>query len=435
MARASWVVLGAWVVACSSSPAIRAAESGDRAVLRQAIAARGARGSLSNGEAASLARAVAAHDLETASPDDAIARVRDVLPCARELDGALSSRMTTHDAAGAAAALARLDARRWDLDDARRYAGDADPGWRAVGARALVRAVDRRARLSALADGNPWVRREAARAASDAQDAADVQPLAEAARLDPEPIVRTEAVRALAALSGAGIADALRDLWTGGDQGLREDIATAWSSPSLWDAGGREALRVVVASGHGPGAIEGAAAVLRHADAGSELASLAIGRLVESIRSGAPVTRLQAIAQAPIDRPALLPLLEAVRASAKDDDEQVRIGALTRLAGRAGPGAVDAKGAVESLEVLAQPGSAVGAQARFALAGARDRRVQAWLEQDLASADVSDRLAAATALADLGVAARAAPLLGDDDPSVRGRAACTLLMADRTERH
>jgi hypothetical protein len=436
MARASWVVLGACVVACSSSPAMRAAERGDRAVLRQAIAARAAHGSLTNGEAASLARAVAAHDLETASRDDAIARVRDVLPCARELDGALSSRMTTHDAAGAAAALARLDARRWDFDDARRYADDADPAWRAVGARALVRAVDRRARLAALTDGDPRVRREAARAARDARDVADEQALSEAARLDPEPIVRTEAVRALAALSGARITDALRDLWTGGDEGLREDIATAWSSPSLWDAGGREALRVLVASGHGPGAIEGAAAVLRHADAGPDLASLAIGRLVESIRAGARVTRLQAIAQAPLDRPELLPLLEAVRASAKDDDdEQVRIGALTRLAGRSGPGAADARAAVESLEALAQPGSAVGAQARLALGSDGDRRVQAWLEQDLASSDAFDRLAAATALADLGVAARAAPLLGDDDPSVRDGAACTLLMSDRTEGH
>jgi HEAT repeat protein len=423
------------MAACSASPAMRAAQSGDRAALRQAIAARAAQGSLSNGEAASLARAVAAHDLETASRDDAIVRVRDVLACARELDGALSSRMTTHDAAGAAAALARLDARRWDLDDARRYVGDADSAWRAVGARALVREVDRRARLEALVDGNPLVRRQAARAARDARDAADARPLSEAARLDPEPIVRTEAVRALAALSGAGIADALRDLWTGGDEGLREDIAAAWSSPSLWDAGGREALRVLVASGHGSPAIEGAAAVLRRADAGTELVSLAIGRLVAAIRSGAAATRLQAIAQAPLDRPELLPLLEAVRAAAKDDDEQVRIGALTRLAGRAGPGAVDAKAAVGALELLAQPGSAVGAQARWALGSVGDRRVQAWLEQDLASSDAPDRLAAAAALADLGVAARAAPLLGDDNPSVRGRAACTLLIADRAAGH
>jgi len=421
-----WLLIGC--AAGCSSPALRAAEAGDRATLRQAIAAREVRGSLSNGEAASLARAVAEQDLKTASPEQAVLRVRDVLPCARELDGALATRMTIHDAAGAAAALARIDARGWGLADARRYASDADSAWRAVGARALVRSRDRGARLAALLDGNPLVRREAARAARDAGDAADLQALAEAARLDPEPIVRTEAVRALASLSGEDVANALRDLWTTGDDGLREDIAMAWSSPHLWATGGREALRVLVTSARGPGTIEGAAAVLRHADAGPELASLAVGRLIDAIRSGSTATRLQGIAQAPLDRPEVL---EAVRASTRDDDVEVRIGALTRMAGRARVGARADTEARDALESLAQPGSQVGPQARFALGSLGDRRIQAWLEQDLASGVAPDRLGAATALAGLGVSARAATLLDDDDASVRDRAACTLLMADR----
>jgi hypothetical protein len=422
-----WLLL-ACATACGSSPAMNAAEAGDRATLRQTIAAREARGSLSNGEAASLARAVAAHDLKTASPADAAARVADLLACARELDGALSDRMALHDAAGAAAALARIDARGLDLGDARRFATDLDPGWRAVGARALVRDTDRRARLAALVDGSPLVRREAARAARDANDPADLRALAEAARLDPDPLVRTDAVRAMATLSGGDVVDTLRDLWTGGDDGLREDIATAWSSPGLWRTGGRDALRVLVASGHGPGAIEGAAGVLRHADAGLELASLAVGRLVQAMQSGPRVERLHAIAQARLDRPELL---DAVRACTHDDDVAVRIGALGRLAGRASADPRAAAEATAALEVLAQPGSAVGIQARFALAGAGDRRVQAWLENDLAGAALPDRLGAATALASLGVAARAALLLGDDDPAVRDRAACTMMMADR----
>jgi len=437
MATGRWLLF-AGAAACSSSVAMRAAESGDRATLCQAIAARELRGSLSNREAASLARAVATNDLKTASPMNAVARVGDVQPCARELDGALSARMGTHDDAGAAAALARLDARGWDLDDARQYAGDPDPAWRAVGTRALIRATDRRARLAALVDGSPLVRREAARAARDAVDPADLRPLSDAARLDPEPIVRTEAVRAMAAFSGGEVADALRDLWAGGDDGLREDIALAWSSPFLWSTGGRDALRGLVASGHGPGAIEGAAAILRHHDAGPELAALAVGRLVQAIRSGARVTRLQAIAQASLDRPELI---DAVRACAGDDDLEVRIGALTRLAGRAAGGAVDTRTAAEAgsatsaLEALARPESPDGPQARFALGGALrgtgDRRIQARLEHHLVSASPAERLGAATALANLGVAARAATLLADDDPSVRDRAACTLMMANR----
>ena len=297
--------------------------------------------------------------------------------------------MRVHDAAGADAALARIAGRGLSLGDARAFADDTDPRWRAVGARALVRPKDRDARLRALVDDDPLVRREAARAARDAADVADLTALAEAARLDPEPIVRTEAVRALAALpptAGGQAADLLRDLWTGGDDGLREDIALAWASPGVWDAGGREALRILVAAGRGPGAIEAAAAVLRHADASLESVQAAIGQLSRAIETGSRATRLQALAQAPLDRGELL---EAVRKASSDEDLEVRVGALARLAvsgGAPGDRSAQASDAVTALEALAQPGAAVAQRARFALARAGDRRVQAWIEGDLGAA-------------------------------------------------
>jgi hypothetical protein len=89
--------------------------------------------------------------------------------------------------------------------------------------------------------------------------------------------------------------------------------------------------------------------------------------------------------------------------------------------------------AVAKLEALAQPGSPVASLARFALASDGDRRVQAWLEQDLAAALPEDRLSAATALAALRVEGRAAPLLADAEPRVRLRAACTILVAGRAK--
>ncbi len=377
-------------------------------------------------------------DLRSAPPAEATVRVRDALACAHELDDALAARMRVHDAAGADAALARIAGRGLSLGDARAFADDTDPHWRAVGARALVRTKDRDARLQALVDDDPLVRREAARAARDAADAADLTALGEAARLDPEPIVRTEAVRALAALPptpGGQTADLLRDLWTGGDDGLREDIALAWASPSVWEAGGREALRILVAAGRGPGAIEAAAAVLRHADASIESVQAAIGQLARSIETGSRAARLQALAQAPLDRGELL---DAVRKASSDEDLEVRVGALGRLAvregGAAGARTAQAGDAVIALEALAQPGGAVAQRARFALASAGDRRVQAWIEGDLAASAPEDRLGAATALATLGVSARAAPLLADADPAVRVRAACTLVMAARSSR-
>jgi HEAT repeat protein len=291
-----------------------------------------------------------------------------------------------------------------------------------------VRSDDHAARVQALLDPDPHVRRQAARAARDAADPGDLQALAEAARVDPEPLVRTEAVRAIAALSplpGDVAANVLRDLWSAGDDGLREDIALAWAAPAVWNAGGQEALRIVVASDHGPGAVEAAAAILRHKDVSGDVAVAALAQLARAIEQGASATRQQAIAQAPLER---AELLAAVRNAAEGDDDEVRVAALTRLV--AGPSR--GGGTMEKLEAFAQPGSPLSQRARFALASAGDRRIQGWLEQDLTSERSYDRLSAATALASLDASARAAPLLADIDPSVRVRAACTLLMAARS---
>jgi hypothetical protein len=410
------------VPACASSPAMHAADSGDRTALGSAVAEREKRGDLSNGEAASLARTVASRDLRAAKGADALALVEDVRSCARELSAPLEDRMATHDEAGAAAALELLDADELSQDDARAFATDPRPEWRAVGARALVRSEDRNLRLKALLDPDPRVRRQAVRAARDDQDPNDLGPLSEAARVDPEPIVRTEAVRAMVTLEplpSGELADALRDLWPKADEGLREDIAIAWASPRVWDQGGSEALLGVVASGHGPGVVEGAAAVLRNENMGGEVVMEAIAQMERAIAQGSRERRQQAIAEAPLERPELL---AAVKKTSEDGDLHVRVAAFARLAGGKQAGAID--GLVE----LAGPGSSVAQRARFALASLGDRRVQAWVEQDLQAPDAADRLGAATTLAMMGVAARAAPLLADADAAVRVKAACTILV-------
>jgi len=414
---------------CASSPAMKAAESGDRATLGSVLATREKRGDVSNDEAASLAHAVADRDLRAGgtTPEQTLALVRDARPCARELDSALAARMRVHDEAGALAALARIDGQGLDLDDARDYAGDPDGAWRAVGARGLVRSEDRDTRLRVLVDPDPRVRRQAAVAARDDADPNDLGVLAEAARVDPDPMVRTEAVRAIAVLAPlprGEVADVLRDLWSDADDGLREDIAIAWASPRVWDSGGSEALRVLAASGHGPGVIEGAAAVLRTENLGGDVVIAAIAQLERAIAEGPRARRLQAIAEAPLGRPELR---TALAAAADGEDLEVRVAALARLAEAKQPDAI------AKLEALATPGSPVAVRARFALAELGDRRIQAWIEQDLASADADDRLSAVTSLAALGVSGRGAPVLADADPHVRVRAACTILMAARRE--
>ncbi len=415
--------------ACGGSSAMRAAERGDLPALRAEIGARAKAGDLSNDEAARVARAVAERELREAKGDDAVKRVREVRACVGELDGVLGDRVKAHDRAGAEAAMALLDDGKLDASDASAWQGDKDDAWRAVGVRTLSGSEDRAARQKAMLDPSPRVRRAAMRAAQDVRDPVDFEPLSEAARLDPEPMVRTEALRAVSRLEGRGalLVMRLRDLWPAADDAIREDIAVAWALPTLYAAGGRDALAVLLASGKGPGAIAGSGAVLRAPHASKELVSVAAALLARTIQGGSRRDRLHAIAIAPVS-----PLVEALRKAAKEDevDRHVRVAALARLLES------ERDRNTKALEEMAgqKDDRELASRARLALAHAGDVRVQAWIEQDLSASDPYARLAAADALAALGRSARGAPLLADADASVRIRAACTLMTAARVAR-
>jgi len=437
--------------ACAN-PAYRAAERGDRKTLESEIKAKHEKGKLSNGEAACLARAVATRELVTAKDEaEATARIREARACALELDDALEELLKKHDAAGAEAAQSRVDDGKLSDSDARRYLSDSDDRWRAVGARTLHREEDAKKRREAILDPSPRVRRGAIRAAAHAKDPGDLDLLFETARLDPELLLRNEALRAASAILRAGPGDKeatraraaehatrLRDLWTTGDDGVREDVAVAWALSPVFENGGREALRVQIAAGKGPGAIAAAGVVLRTAAKDAELAASASALVARTITEGSRRDRLHAIAVSQLS-PAEHKALEA---AAKDDDLDIRVPALARL--------LDSKAhrepAMKELEAVA--GQGLGgeggksspqdermrehaARARLALAYAGDLRIQAWIEKDLASKEAHRRLGAASALAALGRAGRAAPLLADPDASVRTRAACTMLVAAR----
>ncbi len=398
---------------------------------------------MSNDEAACLAHAVVVRELATA-PDDrtALQRLQETRACAAELEDALEERAERGGGAGAEAALALLEDKRLSESDARKWWTHRDDAWRAVAARAFTRQGDRSARRSAMVDASPRVRRGAIRAAAEAGELSDLDLLFESARLDPEPLLRNEALRAMSAVvrvseaaarpRAAELALRLRDLWTTGDDAIREDVAVAWALAPVFENGGREALRVTIAAGQGPGALTAAGVVLRTAKKDTELAASATALLARTIDEGSRRDRLHAIA---IAEPRGMEL-EALRRAARDDDLGIRVPAFARLL----DSKADRDAATKALEAVAAYGASVpadgskaehGARARLALAYAGDLRVQAWIERDLASTANERRLGAATALAALGRSARAAPLLADGDASVRTRAACTLLVAAR----
>jgi hypothetical protein len=355
----------------------------------------------------------------------------------------LARRMKTRDAAGAEAAWARVESGELDLGSVRRFAAaiDTNDSFRAVGTLALTRPDDAALRRRAMTDGSPRVRRAAMRAAMLAGDVDDAGPLVESARLDPEPSVKTDAVRALAHLPpNAETANRLRDLFSTADTPLREDIVDAWLSPRIFAAGGREALRLLLASKSGVEALT-AASALAHGrpcrDAELEVSSLAL--LARTIRGGTRRERLFAIAATSVsdakdgargsDASRSTEALIALRAAAEDDDVEIRTAALARLIEVPS----DKTRAQERLFLLGgEPGPAA-IRAQLALASAGDARTQAWIEAGLVLDGESERLLAANALVALHRAARAAPLLAAPEPQVRTRAACTLLRAVRSQ--
>lgn len=431
------MALTAPLFACGNA-ALQAAKQGDDARLKAEIQKEHAKGKLSNDEAACLARAVASREISRAKDEKtALARLYDTRACAIELDDALEERMKTRDGAGAEAALTRLEDGKLSEGTARDWLDDADDRWRAVGTRTLHREKDREKRQAAIVSPNAQIRRSAIRASGDAKDPADIDLLYETARVDPELILRNEALRAISSIlrakedwakpKAADLAVRLRDLWNSGDDAIKEDVAVAWALAPVFENGGREALRVVLAEGKGPGAIAAAGVVGRmpqkekeKASPDADLITSANALLARTIEGASRRDRLHALAVAKLDGP----ILEATRKAAKDDDKDVKIPALARLAETKSDGTT----AKNELIELASRGDV---RARHALASVGDLRVQAWIEQDLAASEPQRKTQAASALAALGRSGRAAPLLVDPDPSVRTRAACTMLMASR----
>ena len=417
------------IVSCGGSEAVSAARRGDVAAVAKAIETDYRAGRLGNDEAARIARAVAENAIESAKGDDAQTRVRELRTCARSLTSALDERSKTHDAAGAEAAMALLEIDELSDNAAREYLQDTNDEWRAVGARGLVRERDFEARGKALVDPSAKVRRAAMRASGQAKDARDVPALLEAARVDPDMMARSEAVRAIARIDprGGDTAQRLHDLWQNADDALREDIAHAYVSTNIAASGGSEELRVLLAAKHGPGVISAAAFVIMRPDAkfDDETRKSAISIIVRTIDEAPRRERLLAIAMAPLSNADVRAAVK--RAADETNDLESRESALSKLLEVPS----EHEAAKRALIAFASPNTEehLARRARLALAADGELAVQGWIEADLKSSDPSTRLLAANALASLHRVARAAPLLADPDAHVRTSAACTVLAA------
>jgi hypothetical protein len=424
---------------CGGSASLRAAEAGRFTGLSAVVAAEVKRGELDEGEAVDLARAILRRDVAGAAGDEGAARIRGLAGCAGPIDGALERRAEEEGAAPAAAAMVRLEADLSPREDFVHWASAAPGGpraaFRAVGARALSGPEDGERRRKLFLDGDQAVRLAALRAAERAASAADTDAILDAARVDPYPMARTQAVRAAGAIGGERVVLALKDLWAAADPTLRQAIADAWGTPASIDAGGRRELSWAADTQGGAPAIAAAYALVRAANHAAPIptgpgVADALGLIERAVKSGVTHERTFAITIAPLSVPALQ---KAVIEASKDTDEDVALTAVARRLDteflRGGASAADRPALIARLLTVASSGEKMrGLVARNALARAGAREVLPLLDKEAASPDAQSRKAAGTAFVALGELPRAAVLAADADARVRDGVACSLLM-------
>jgi hypothetical protein len=430
----SIVLLAAAALASTgcASAAVRAAEQGKYEGLRASLAAELSRGSLGLGESVSFAKAVARREIEHAKGAEGAQRVRDLRSCAHELDDVLDARADTYDDIGAVAAMVRVEAGLTSAGHFSRWARTSSLGptaaWRPLGARALVSGDDAELRRKLILDADEEVRRGALRAALEADDPQDAEAVLEAARVDPSPAARAQAIRAAGAIGGARAVLALKDLWAHGDDAVREALVDAWASHGAFNSGGRRELGWVVETQHGRPVIGAASILVR---AGGEGAAEAAGVLERTVKEGPSADRIRAIESSPLRLEGLRAAIAGVEA---DPDEAVAVAALARRfeapADLGGPADAKTREAMTTKLLAVAGGTGGGALvAKGALARAHEPRLLPILEKDGVATDQKTRAEAGTALAVLGDLRRAAVVAADPEPRVRVAVSCAILRA------
>jgi hypothetical protein len=425
MRRIRWcagAALACVVVACGASGAVQTALHGELSALKRDIQAEQRAGALDRGRVEELAAAVAGREVRSARGQSAVSRIRQVRSCAVPLLTVLEERADRPDDIGAEAALVLVELRRMNRASAFKRYVDADSGaWRAVAARAAV-ARDQAARRRALFhDPDERVRRAALQAALEAPESGDLEPLLEAARVDPDATSRSLATRGVGVIGGERAVLALVDLWPRADETTRLTLVEAWSSPRSYATGGRRELVRLAESARGLPAVAAAGALVRNGEQDAELGGALLAR---AIGEGTAEERTLAIRTAPVDDARVRQALEKTKA---DDDTVVRVAVLARLLTSATSSSASRSAALGGLRKLVSGKDAAALEARSALAEAGDTSVAKHLVGQLADRDPTRREHAAVGLMHLGDWSRAATALADDDPDVRARVACSML--------
>ncbi len=409
--------------ACSRSPIVKTALTGNLGPLKSQIVAAQAAGTLTASETRKIARAVAQREIAATNSHVADERLMSLRSCARPLADALVARAESgFDDSAATAELLLVETGLLRPDGlTERYGDSESPAWRALAARGAVTEDSLPLRPAFYRDANPSVRRAALRAALKKPNSTELQDLLEAARLDPDALNRSLAARGVGRIGGEAAVTGLADLWSRADGPERLAVVDGLSAPETFSAGGAAQLTRIIESGPSLPAVSAAAALLDRGDA--EQRGLALSVLNRTIRDGDAKEQKAALRTAPLDDPETL---AAVVAASSDSDSFVRVAALSRLSTMENR----RNEALAALQVLAQGGQDIAVEARSALAQAGDPSVIPALRAELQAPSARDRERAALDLIRLDQLPSAAAELAAAEPSVRLRVACAMLAAD-----
>ena len=370
-----------------------------------------------------LAQALGERELMSAQGADGALRVRSLRACARPLRSTMQRRADSGDDVAAELTLILLETHGADRASLlKRYTESSSGAWRAVAARAAVRPNETDLRKRFFSDPDERARRAAFGAAYDARESTELEPLLEAARLDPDAESRSLATRAAGAIGGERAVLALKDLWAQADDPSRIAIVDGWSEHASLVAGGAHELAAAAEGGNGLSSVSAAYALARLGGADSVPANAELRRY---ILDGADDEKRLALSVAPINTENEAALVEA----AKKASPELRAVALARLS----TVPAERTEAIVALRNLAneKPDSDAALRAQgtaiSALADAGDTSIHAALIAELGAKDRSTRSRAAHGLTSLGDYSSAATALADDDASLRTDIACTIL--------
>ncbi len=424
------------LIGCATSSIVDTALHGDLRELKQRIKTGQQTGALERDEVEELALAVMEREVYTAQGPRAAERLRSVRGCAGPLTSILQVKAEQATDAGAEAALILLDQGKLNPDNAIEAHAAAKPAaWRAVAARATSEPEYAHLRHRFIRDPDQRVRRAALAASIEAAAPKDTEILLETARLDPDPLSQSLALRALGAIGGERVSLRVRDLWPRADQATRMSMIEAWAMPNAFQSGGKHELARILESEPGILQIAAAQALLRRlprktkgssaaanlaARADLDLRGLALAKLIAAIAEGTQAEQRLALRVTPIGADGAT---AAIKASAHSENPEVRVIALARLLDIP----AERKAAQQALYELSQADNSVALQARAALSEAGDVRVRAKLRKQLSAPNARHRTLAAQGLLRLGSYSEAATALADNEADVRTDVACTML--------